>query len=202
MQIHRMFAAAALSAAALVHGVAQAHESIYTAPLLGASEFPAASTPGTGIATVTMDFDLLTMRVEATFSGLLGNVTASHIHCCTTTPNTGNAVVATMTPSFTGFPTGVKAGSYDHTFDMALASSYNAAFITANGGTVGSAFNALVAGLDSGKAYFNIHTSSFSGGEVRALLAPAPVPEPATYSLVLVALGLMAGAARQGRKQG
>jgi hypothetical protein len=203
MRIKNLLATITLCAIALAHGAASAHETVYTAALLGSSEFPSATTPGSGTATVTMDFDLFTMRVQATFSGLLGTVTASHIHCCTAATGGSNVGVATMTPSFTGFPTGVTAGSYDQTFNMALASSYNAAFITANGGTVGSAFNALVAGLDAGKAYLNIHTSSFAGGEVRALLLPVTpsVPEPDTDMLALIGLGMAGLALRRGQLQ-
>lgn len=175
----------AVTAAVGLAAPAAAHQSVYAAPLLGSSEVPAAATTGTGSATVTIDFDLLTMRVQASFSDLLGTVTASHIHCCVAPGS--NVGVASMTPSFAGFPTGVKAGNYDHTFDLSLASSYNAAFITANGGTVGSAFNALTTGLDAGKAYLNVHTSSFGGGEIRGLLAP--VPEPASGALLLAGLG-------------
>jgi hypothetical protein len=140
----------ALATTALALGLslsAQAHELIYTASLLGSSEAPANASPGTGLATITIDLDLFTMRVQSTFSGLSGNTTASHIHCCTATAGVANAGVATMTPTFVGFPTGVKAGSYDHTFDLSLASSYNAAFITGNGGTISTASNALFSGL-------------------------------------------------------
>jgi hypothetical protein len=185
-------AVAGLLAAALP---AQAHEQIYGAPLLGSSETPPAITPGNGSVTLTLDLDLLTLRVQASFSDLTGTTTAAHIHCCTVEPGTGNAGVASMTPSFTGFPVGVTAGSYDATFDLSLNSSYNAAFITANGGTVSGAFNALVAGLDAGRAYFNVHTTTFPGGEIRGLLAP--VPEPETYALLLGGLGLLALATRR-----
>jgi hypothetical protein len=154
---------------------------------------PAATTNGHGTARVTIDFDLVTMRVQATFADLTGNVTASHIHCCVA-PG-ANTNVATQTPTFVGFPLGVTAGSYDHTFDMSLATSYRAGFITDNGGSVSTAFNALVFGLDAGKAYLNVHTSSFPGGEIRALLAP--VPEPETYALLLAGLGVVGWAARR-----
>lgn len=176
-------------------GPVAAHESIYAAPLLGASEVPANPSPGSGTTTVTIDFDLVTMRVQASFAGLLGDVTAAHIHCCVL-PG-ANVGVASQTPSFTGFPTGVKAGSYDQTFDMSVASSYNAAFITANGGTVGSAFSALVLGLDQGKAYFNLHSSEYPGGELRGLLVP--VPEPETHVLLLAGLAAVAFAVRRCR---
>ena len=44
--------------------------------------------------------------------------------------------MATRVPSFVGFPLGVTAGSMDNTYDLNLASSYNPAFVTDNGGTV------------------------------------------------------------------
>lgn len=137
------------------------------------------------------------MRVEANFSGLLGNVTNAHIHCCTD-PGT-NVGVATQLPSFIGFPLGVIAGTYDHTFDMALASSYNLAFITSHGGLVSTAFNDLVTGLDTGKAYFNLHTNLFPGGEIRGLLSP--VPEPESYALLLAGLGVLTVFARRVRRE-
>ena len=64
-----------------------------------------------------------------------------------------------MTPTFSGFPLGVTSGSFMQTFDMTQASSYNPAFVTANGGTVAGAEAALLAGLHAGTAYLNIHTS-------------------------------------------
>jgi NAD-dependent oxidoreductase involved in siderophore biosynthesis len=60
---------------------------------------------------------------------------------------------------------------------------------------VGSAFNALVAGLDAGQAYLNVHTASFPGGEIRGLLVP--VPEPETYALMLAGLGIVGWAAKR-----
>jgi hypothetical protein len=133
------------------------------------------------------------MRVQTVFTGLVGTTTVAHIHCCTGTPGAGTAGVATQTPSFSGFPTGVTSGSYDVTFDMLLPGSWNAAYITNNGGTPASAFAALVDGMNSGSAYLNIHSSFATSGEIRGFLAPnVPVPEPATYGLMgagLLAVG-------------
>jgi hypothetical protein len=190
--------AASLAAAALATVAAMpaaAVQTQYVASLSGLAESPPTGSPGTGFATVTVDSVLQSMRVEASFSGLLAGVTASHIHCCAAVPGTGTAGVATVTPTFIGFPSGVTSGTYDHNFDMALAGSFNAAFVTANGGTAAGAFNTLVAGLDGGKAYYNIHSSQFPGGEIRGFLHA--VPEPETYALMLAGLGVLGWAARR-----
>jgi hypothetical protein len=135
-----------------------------------------------------------TLFVTETFSGLLSPTSASHIHCCTTMPLTGTAGVATQVPSFSLFPSGVTSGTFSQTFDLTLASSWNASFITANGGTPATAEAAFAAGLAAGKTYFNIHTSQFPGGEIEGFLTPqaSGVPEPSTFGLALLgAAGLM-----------
>ena len=156
---------------------------VYEGTLSGLNESPPNASPGTGWGRVTIDTGATTMRVEASFSGMIGTTTASHIHARadSTTPNGG---VATQTPSFTGFQLGVTAGSYDHTFDMTLASSFNASYITANGGSPATAWAALQGKMASGLTYLNVHSSTFGGGELRADLRL--VPEPAT----MVALGI------------
>jgi hypothetical protein len=173
----------------LASGEAQATLTVYKAVLSGANEAPANVSPGTGSATVKYDDTLHTLQVSVTFSGLSGNTTNSHIHCCTAVANTGNAGVATQTPTFTLFPTGVKAGIYNHTFDLTLASSWNAAFINGKGGTVASAETAFAAGLATGNAYLNIHSTLFPGGEIRGFLAP--VPEPEEWAMMLLGFGIV-----------
>ena len=89
-------------------------------------------------------------------------------------PVTGTAGVATTLPTFPGFPSGVTAGTYDQTFNMLLASSYNPSYVTNNGGTPASAFAALRAAISAGKAYLNIHSTMFPGGEIRGFLNLCP----------------------------
>jgi hypothetical protein len=111
---------------------------VYYTTLSGPNEFPSNSSPGTGRAVITIDGNF--MRVQATFSGLVpqtaaglpSGTTASHIHAPTPIPLslTSTAGVATQTPTFADFPLGVRAGTYDHTFDMMQNSSYNPAYIS------------------------------------------------------------------------
>jgi hypothetical protein len=200
MTIKSLFATLAVAALTLVGTPAVAHDVVYTATLSNLGEVAQAiPSVGTGTATVTFNLDTFSMRVQASFSDLSGNTSASHIHCCTTVAGSGSAGVATVTPTFTGFPLGIKAGTYDFTYDMSLASSYNPSFITASGGTVLTALAAFSTGLESGKAYLNIHTSFASGGEIRGFLVAAPVPEPETYGMLLAGLALVGAIARRRR---
>jgi len=169
----------------------------YAATLSGPNESPANASPGTGSALVDYDNVAHSLHVQVSFSGLLGTTTASHIHAATVLPGTGTAGVATTTPTFAGFPLGVTSGSYNILLDLTLASSFNGAYITANGNTTAGAEAALAAALAGGQSYLNIHTSSFGGGEIRGFLTL--VPEPS--SLALVGLGLAAVAARSARQK-
>lgn len=167
-----------------------AHATVFyfKTPLSGAAELPPNASPATGTAEVWIDDVANTLRLLTSFSGLVGNVAAAHIHAPTATAGTGNVGVASQTPSFLGFPLGVTAGVYDHTFDLLLPSSYNASFITNNGGTPASAQAALTTALMDNKAYLNIHTTSFPAGEIRGFFVPQTnsVPDTSSTSTLLV----------------
>jgi hypothetical protein len=96
-----------------------------------------------------------------------------------TTPGNPSAVgVATTIPAFAGFPLNVTQGTYlSPLFSLEDPSFFNPAFVTARGG-MEQAETALIAGIENGLTYFNIHTSNFPGGELRAQLLPLGVPVP------------------------
>lgn len=174
--------------------VAQADTLTYVATLNGPNE-PTDSL-GTGSATAVYDTTAHTLKLDVMFAGLTGNTTAAHIHAATAEPLKGTAGVATQTPSFSGFPTGVKSGTYSATFDLTLNGSWNATYINNNGGSAAGAEAAFATALAAGKAYLNIHSSSFGGGEIRGFLTQVPEPSSVAF-LGLGAIGLIAGLRRQ-----
>jgi len=166
------------------------------ANLGGGNEVPPTGSPALGFATLTLDTATNDLTGHIEFSFLQGTTTAAHIHCCLATPfGPGNVGVATLVPAFPGFPLGVRSGVDDFVLDLDLASSYNPAFITAQGG-LANAEASFIAGLLSARTYLNIHTNLFPGGEIRGFV----VPEPMTMSLLLAGLGAAALGARR-RKQ-
>ncbi len=168
---------------------AQADPLTYSANLSGAAESPPNASPATGHVTVVFDIDTHYLSITANFDGLTGTSGAAHIHCCTSLPGEGTAGAATMLPTLTGFPSGVMSGNYASVFDTSQDSFWNATFVTNNGGTTAGAEAALLAALGAGTSYFNIHSSTYAGGEIRGFLAP--VPEPAQAALLLAGLPLL-----------
>jgi hypothetical protein len=171
--------ALAMMGAALTLPAPSAHADALTfvASLSGANEVPPVASPGTGLATVVLDPTAHTIQITATFSGLSTPDTMAHIHCCA--PLGTNAGVATVPPAFPGFPLGVTSGTFSGTFSLLDPMFYNVPFFNANGGTASGAAAALVAGIESGMSYFNIHTAQSAAvrSEVSSFPAPSSVPD-------------------------
>jgi aminoglycoside phosphotransferase (APT) family kinase protein len=116
---------------------------------------------------------------------MLNHLLLKGIHAPTLAPFSGSAGVATTTPTFPNFPLGVTSGTYDQTLDLLSLSSYNPAFVAAHGGTAAGAEAALVAALDEGRSYLNIHTHRFPGGEISGYLSPVSLPDTTGTVLLL-----------------
>jgi hypothetical protein len=164
----------------------------FTVDLLGANEIPPTGSPGTGTAVVVLDPVAQTLQLTVSFANLTSNDIAAHIHCCLPSPfATVNVGVATTVPAFLGFPLQVTSGSYTSpAFDLTQPTIYNPAFVSSQGG-LSQAESALIAGIENGETYLNIHTTNFGGGEIRGFLVPTsatPVPEPS--SLLLFSAGM------------
>jgi hypothetical protein len=150
----------------------------YVALLDGPSENPPNSSAGTGTATAVIDTNTSMLSLSVTFGGLSSTTQAAHIHCCVTPPTNVGVAIGSA-----GFPTGVQQGTFSATYDLLDATIYSSAFLN-DAGSASGAMNALLAGLASGQAYYNIHTATWPGGEIRGYFA---LPEPGAALLLGVA---------------
>jgi len=186
-------------AAALLVAAPLAHATLihFHFNLSGANEMPATPSLGAGVVDLDLDTTAQTLTGNIVFSGLTGVTTAAHIHCCLASPFAGgNVGVATLVPAFPGFPIGVTSGTNNFLLHLDLASSYNPAFVTAQGG-LANAEAAFIAGLIAGETYLNIHTNVFPGGEIRGFVA---VPEPMTATLLVLGLAAAGFTSRRRRR--
>lgn len=157
-----------------------------------------AGATGSGTATVVYDDVAHSLSISTSWSGLSGITSVAHIHCCVTTPGLGTVQVAVTPGTLPGFPVGVQSGTYTTVpiLDLTLTGTYTGSFLASpGGGTAAGAEAALFAGMNSGRAYLNIHTNLFPAGEIRGFLTL--VPEPGTGILVLSAAALLAFARRR-----
>ena len=107
----------------------------------GLQEAPANASAGTGTFVGTYNDATDSLIYTINFSGLSANVTAAHFHAAPP----GIAAGVLIGPG--GFPTGVTSGSFTDTLVLTASQEDS---------------------LKRGLFYFNIHTSAFQNGEIRA----------------------------------
>lgn len=118
---------------------------VFRATLDGAQETPAVTTTtATGTGIVELNAAETSVAVTVSFSGLSGNQTAAHIH--------GNA------------PRGSAAGVL---FNIGSTGTTSGTFSFNQAVTAGDVTN-----LKAGLWYFNVHSVSFPGGEIRGQIEP------------------------------
>jgi CHRD domain len=181
----------AIAAVVLLAGAGAAQASTLTFFTNFAPE--AVGATGSGSAVVTFDDVTNVLSYTATFAGLSGVTTVAHFHCCTADPFSGTAGVAVDAPSL-NIPVGVKSATFSDSLDLDDVSNFSGAFLAASGGTAAGATTRLLNAFGSGQSYFNIHSSTFGGGEIRGFMR---VPEPSALALTGLALAMVAGVARR-----
>ncbi len=192
LSVLALAAAAGAAAPALAQTAGPTYRSIASGP----SESPPNASFGTSLTTIEIDDSKI--LIDTPFRDLTGTTTMAHLHCCTGSAFTGTAGIAVP---FEGFPTGVKAGTYSASIPMFEESSYDPAFLAANGGTVQGAASALIAGVNANEAYVNIHTSAYPDGEIRGFLVAAPIPEPAEWAMLGAGLAGLLWMGRRRREE-
>ena len=115
--------------------------------------------PGTGSATMTFDDSTIVFAWDISWGGLLGTETVMHFH-----------------------------GPADPSMNAGVQVNFGAISGTTSP-SIGSTTidNAQAADLLNDLWYINIHTDQFPGGEIRGQVLL--IPEPATVSMLLAALG-------------
>jgi hypothetical protein len=160
------FACAAVAAAlVLTSGSLFAQDAKYAARLKSYSEVPSISSTATGSFRATLSQDGTSVDYSLNHTGLSATILQAHIHFGQTHTNGAIMVFLCQTaqnPDPTGLaPECVQEGSVSGTITSAN-------IIQAGAQGIGNGeFEEFLAALDAGSGYANIHTTSFTGGEIR-----------------------------------
>lgn len=159
--------ALAAAALALTAGHAAAQTVVLTSFLNGAQEVPAVNTPATGTATMSIDLTTRVFSLNITFGTLVAPVTVAHFHRAPV--GVSGPVIYNLHTSTNGVTPFITPGV--------------TSFTSPSGGLVGTFPAAELSNLLAGNVYINVHSSTFTGGEIRGQVVPAPT------SLGLLAMG-------------
>jgi predicted outer membrane repeat protein len=124
---------------------------VFTATLSGAQQVPPVNSPGTGTATLVLSPDQTMLTYAVSFANLVGTPTEIHLH---NAPAGQNGPVAT-----------------DANGDNLELMNLPQATTGMAGPQTFTVTPAFVAQLLAGNIYSNIHTTSFTGGEIRGQFA-------------------------------
>ena len=113
---------------------------------------------GTGTWTGTLNPSTNVLSWTMTFSGLTTNSIASHIHAQAPATTTANVVLNFATFAGSTITLGAPSGTASGSINLATATVGTGLTITGD---------SLRKAIDAGQAYVNVHSSQYTGGEIR-----------------------------------
>lgn len=146
----------------------------FEASLRGFQEVPAISTTGRGTFRAVLSEDETSLRYTLTYSGLVGDVLQAHIHLGQKGVNGGvSAFLCETSAASDPFPEGAagdaptcpQSGSVTGTL-----TAVNVVGPSAQGIAPGE-FGELVAAMEAGVTYANLHSTRWPGGEIRGQIS-------------------------------
>lgn len=169
--------AAVALAAALLPFAASATTKVYSFNLDAGQEVPAVASPAAGSFQLTVDDVANTISFGFAAFNLQGAVVGAHIHeaAAGMSGDVKYNLLANVDMSGTVFGT---------------PNSFGFSGINKGVGALAGEINEA-----PWMYYVNVHTTAFGGGEIRGQLAP--IPEPSTYALLAIGLGVVGLAKRR-----
>ena len=163
-----LIAAASGLLAVLVIGSYAGHEKskLKADTMIGYLEAPPISTAAAGTFKATIDDDAQEIHYTLTYSGLEGDVRQSHIHFGQRGVSAGISAWLCET-TFNPSPTGPATPDCPQSGTVTGVITPSDVFGPASQGIAAGEFGELVDALRAGRAYANVHSSKFPGGEIR-----------------------------------
>jgi hypothetical protein len=163
-----LIAAAGGLLAVLVIGSYAGHEKtkLKADTMIGYLEAPPISTGASGTFKATIDDDAQEIHYTLTYSGLEGDVRQSHIHFGQRGVSAGISAWLCET-TFNESPTGPATPDCPQSGTVTATLGPSDVIGPAGQGIAAGEFSELVDALRAGRAYANVHSSKFPGGEIR-----------------------------------
>jgi hypothetical protein len=127
------------------------------------------SSVATGDFEATIDDEAREIHFTLSYSGLEGDVRQAHIHFGQRSVNGGISIWLCETPLFNPRPAGspdVPDCPQEGTVDFTVGASHVVG--PAGQGIAAGEFEEIAAAIRAGRAYANVHSTKFPGGELRA----------------------------------
>lgn len=137
----------------------------YVARLVAVQEVPSVSSAARGSFSATIDADAQTISYELKFEGLEGAVAQAHIHTAQVGVNGGIMVWLCGTTAFPG-PAGTPVCPASPGTVTGMLTPTQVVGPAGQGIAAGE-FAEVVAAIQNGVAYANVHSAKFAGGEIR-----------------------------------